>query len=71
MQIRFEHPADIAAIHAVDASAFAGSAEADLVDRLRGQVSPLVSLVADDGHNRAAAQWDQQRCSDAEPVHFH
>ena len=51
MQIRFEHPADIAAIHAVDASAFAGSAEADLVDRLRGQVSPLVSLIAEDGRS--------------------
>ena len=48
MHIRPEQPSDRAAIRAVNATAFETSEEADLVERLRDQASPLVSLVADD-----------------------
>src|SRR5262245_25972213 len=44
--IRFEQPADVAAIHRVVASAFDTAFEADLVDALRRQARPIVSLVA-------------------------
>ena len=47
--IRSERPTDIAAIRAVNAAAFESSAEADLVERLRAQATPFVSLLADDG----------------------
>ena len=47
MHIRAEEPNDLAAVHAVNAAAFDTSAEADLVDALRGKVEPLVSLVAE------------------------
>ena len=47
MQIRNEEPADWAAVHAVNEAAFGRSAEADLVDALREQATPLVSLVAE------------------------
>ena len=46
--IRPEEPGDWAAVHAVNASAFETPLEADLVDALRGQAQPLVSLVAVD-----------------------
>jgi putative acetyltransferase len=48
MLIRPEEPGDWAAVHAVNASAFETPLEADLVDALRGQAQPLVSLVAVD-----------------------
>jgi putative acetyltransferase len=48
MQIRAEHVDDIRAVHAVNAAAFETSAEANLVDALREQAHPLVSLVAED-----------------------
>ncbi len=48
MQIRLEQPADVAAVHAVNQSAFETSAEADLVDSLRARAKPIISLVADD-----------------------
>jgi putative acetyltransferase len=44
--VRPEAPSDRAAVRAVNTSAFDTAAEADLVDRLREQASPLVSLVA-------------------------
>lgn len=47
MHIRSEQPADIAAIHAVNRAAFEASTEADLVDVLRKQAHPIVSLVAE------------------------
>ena len=47
MQIRLERPADVAAVHAINKAAFETSAEAVLVDSLRGQAAPIVSLVAD------------------------
>ena len=47
MQIRLERPQDIAAIRLVNQGAFDTNAEADLVDALREQARPLVSLVAD------------------------
>lgn len=49
MHIRPERAADIAAIRAVNRAAFETSTEADLVDALREQAKPIVSLVADDG----------------------
>jgi putative acetyltransferase len=47
VQIRAETDADHAAIHAVNAAAFPTAAEADLVDALRQQARPLISLVAE------------------------
>jgi putative acetyltransferase len=47
MRIRPEDPHDRAAVHAVNEAAFETSAEADLVDALRGKAQPLVSLVAE------------------------
>ena len=46
MLIRAERDTDRAAVHAVNAAAFPTPAEADLVDALRQQAHPLVSLVA-------------------------
>ena len=51
MEIRPERTADIAAVRAVNLAAFEGSTEADLVDVLRRQADPIVSLVADE-HGR-------------------
>ena len=48
MVIRHEERGDWAAVRAVNVSAFETSAEADLVDALRHQVRPLVSLIAED-----------------------
>jgi putative acetyltransferase len=48
MRIRAEQPGDWTATHAVNVSAFETPLEADLVDALRGQAKPLVSLVAED-----------------------
>ena len=49
MLIRNEIPGDRVAVHALNAAAFETAAEAGLVDALREQARPLVSLVADDG----------------------
>lgn len=46
--IRDETSTDVAAIRAVNAAAFGGSAEADLVDRLRADGDLILSLVAQD-----------------------
>jgi putative acetyltransferase len=48
MRVRAEEPGDWAATHAVNVSAFETALEADLVDALREQARPLVSLVAED-----------------------
>jgi putative acetyltransferase len=48
MNLRPEQAADIAAIRQVNLSAFETATEADLVDALRDQARPLVSLVAED-----------------------
>ena len=48
MLIRAEEQMDWAAVHAVNVSAFETPAEADLVDALREQAQPLVSLIAED-----------------------
>jgi putative acetyltransferase len=48
MLIRPEQENDRAAVHAVNVSAFETPAEADLVDALREQAAPVVSLVAED-----------------------
>lgn len=48
MLIRAEAKRDWAAVHAVNVSAFERPAEANLVDALRDQVRPLISLVAED-----------------------
>jgi putative acetyltransferase len=47
VKIRAEKDSDRAAVHAVNAAAFPTPAEADLVDDLRWQAHPLVSLVAE------------------------
>jgi putative acetyltransferase len=47
MLIRAEEVGDWAAVHAVNASAFETPAEARLVDALRTQAQPVVSLVAE------------------------
>lgn len=51
MIIREERQGDVESIRAVNLAAFATSAEADLVDALRRQVTPLVSLVAEEDGN--------------------
>ncbi|MBU8914053.1 MAG: N-acetyltransferase [Spirochaetales bacterium] len=48
MLIRAEEESDQAAVYAVNASAFETPAEAQLVDALREQAQPVVSLVAED-----------------------
>jgi putative acetyltransferase len=48
MLIRAEERRDWAAVHAVNVSAFETPAEANLVDALREQAQPLVSLIAED-----------------------
>jgi putative acetyltransferase len=48
-RIRPEQHSDAEAIHALNEAAFGRSAEAELVNRLREEARPLVSLVADDG----------------------
>jgi putative acetyltransferase len=47
MLIRAEEPKDRPAVYTVNAAAFDTSAEADLVDVLRDQARPVVSLVAE------------------------
>lgn len=49
MNIRLEGPNDYAAIRAVNQSAFETPAEANLVDVLRREAHPIISLVADEG----------------------
>ncbi len=48
MLVRNENEQDLVAIHAVNVSAFESPAEANLVDTLRKQAHPVVSLVAED-----------------------
>jgi putative acetyltransferase len=48
MHIRAERPADIPGIHGVNLAAFETDAEARLVDTLREQAAPLISLIAED-----------------------
>lgn len=47
MLIRAEQPGDWLAVHCVNESAFETHVEVDLVDALRQQASPIVSLVAE------------------------
>lgn len=49
MLIRVEEASDRAAVHSVNAAAFGKTGEADLVDALRQQARPIVSLVAQEG----------------------
>jgi putative acetyltransferase len=49
MLIRSEEPKDYAAVYEVNTLAFETPAEADLVDSLRNEAFPIVSLVAEDG----------------------
>jgi putative acetyltransferase len=48
MHIRDERPEDAESIRAVNLAAFETNVEADLVDALREQATPIVSLVAED-----------------------
>ncbi|MCL4746448.1 MAG: N-acetyltransferase [Burkholderiaceae bacterium] len=47
VNVRAERPEDRAAVRAVNLSAFDTAAEANLVDALRDQVQPVISLVAE------------------------
>lgn len=49
MKIRAETEKDRPAVHALNARVFETSAEADLVDALREQARPVISLVAEQG----------------------
>ncbi len=49
MRIRRERPDDHAAIRALTEAAFGGPLEATVVDRLRAEADPVLSLVADEG----------------------
>lgn len=49
MTIRSEEAGDVDAVRAVNLVAFETSTEANLVDALRRQAEPVISLVADDG----------------------
>jgi putative acetyltransferase len=51
MNIRPERTGDIPGIRAVNLKAFSTSSEADLVELLREQADPIVSLVADDAED--------------------
>ena len=48
MRIRLERLSDLDAIRAVNRAAFGADVEANLVDALRREASPIISLVADD-----------------------
>jgi putative acetyltransferase len=48
VQIRKEQPADIGAVYAINALAFPTAAEARLVNTLRADANPVVSLVAEE-----------------------
>ena len=48
MRIRLELPSDLDAIRAVNRAAFGAEVEANLVDALRREASPIISLVADE-----------------------
>lgn len=48
MQIRAEEPGDRSAVYAVNAAAFETHSEAELVNALRDQVQPVISLVAEE-----------------------
>lgn len=47
--VRAEETRDVVAVHALNVAAFGGPAEAKLVDALRAQARPIVSLVAEEG----------------------
>lgn len=49
MTIRTESPSDVHAVRAVNERAFGGRLEANLVDALRREADPFISLVAEDG----------------------
>ncbi|MEN9223309.1 MAG: N-acetyltransferase, partial [Thermostichus sp. BF3_bins_97] len=53
VHIRPEGSKDLEAIYAIHGAAFATSAEADLVNALRDQTQPLLSLVAEDSDSQA------------------
>lgn len=48
MLIRPERPSDVEMIRAVNIRAFAGRTEADVIDKLRKQANPLISLVVEE-----------------------
>jgi putative acetyltransferase len=54
MLVRAEQDKDWAAVHAVNVSSFETPAEANLVDALRAQAQPIVSLVAEDDNGAIA-----------------
>lgn len=49
MQIRSERASDSGAIHRINQEAFGTDAEAKMIDLVRSQARPVISLVAEDG----------------------
>ena len=49
MRVRAERPDDYALVREINRAAFGRDAEADLVDRLRAEASPIISLVGEQG----------------------
>jgi putative acetyltransferase len=47
LEIRYEKPGDISAIHRVNEAAFETGAESDLVDALRDKKAHIISMVAE------------------------
>jgi putative acetyltransferase len=69
--IRRENPADIDAIHGINAAAFESSAEARLVDRLRTEARPFLSLVAElDGEVVGHILFTPVRLDDADVLNL-
>lgn len=48
MLIRFEEPKDYSAVHELNATAFETAVEANLVDKLRLEEQPVISIVAEE-----------------------
>lgn len=69
MNIRPERPGDARAIRDILVAAFSGSAEADLVDRLRRDGDLVLALVADDHEMCGYVAFPRLRVEDADDVH--
>ena len=65
MIVRPERPDDATAVRALLIAAFGGPAEADLVERLRGDGDFMLSLVADDGEIHGYAGFPRLRVDGA------
>ena len=69
MIVRPERGDDAQAIRNILTAAFSGSAEADLVERLRQEGDLVLALAADDGDVRGYAAFPRLRVEDAQGTH--